>query len=130
MSIENGPKPEGAAEWKAPVERKINDDINNVFNSHKGYADTIIEDGDLMSEEEKLEIFEAIKPMPTFEEYVKSQRGSDEEPVLREAEVELAKVFNEIVARFNEDLPRIKKDQDAQAILDYCEQLAAISKGQ
>lgn len=130
MSIERGgPGPE-AAEWKAPERRLKNDDIKNAFAAYEGVANELIEEADAMSEEEKAEIFASLKPMMTFEEYVQTQRQDADDQKLRESELEQAAEFNSIVAEFNADLPRIKAEQDANAILAYCQRLGEVSKGE
>ena len=128
MSVENG-NPEGAANWVAPERRKRNDDIKNIFAVHEGTANELIEEGDNISADEKSEIFESLKPMKTFEEYVQTQRQGDEQG-LRDSEVEQAAEVDAIVAEFNADLPRIKAEQDANAILAYCQRLGEVSKGE
>lgn len=128
MSIENGPGPE-AQEWKAPERRERNDDLTNAFAAHEGVAKEIIEEGDALSEEEKKEILDTLPPIKTFEEYMRSQRQDDSGEDIRGADSEQAIEFNGIVAEFNADLPRIKEEQDVNAILAFCQRLGEVTKG-
>lgn len=77
----------------------------------------------IVAREEK-EMLQDIEPVAHYGEYFKSKGYS---PVA--AEKEAVEAINLLVDEFNDDLQRIKEDEDWEALVKFCREAEAIIEG-
>lgn len=61
-----------------------------------------------------------LKPIPTYEEYIRTFSGVlNVERLIEISNQQSIKNLNELIAKYNTDLPRIKTENDQKAVIDF-----------